>query len=631
MTVLPSLLDLANETVSSAPGTGSTISLSGTAVSGPYLTWSNAGAVNGTTYRIMILDGNNREEATAVYNSSGNQFTSRTTLIASVNGTKQTTAINATSSATIGAVALAEDIVTPVTIQPSLLAGFRNKFRNGTMDVWQRGTSGGASTTAGATTQTAADGWYVVPTGGTLVTFDATNATTAPGNFTSASWTLSNGNLTAAISGAAGSVTASSGVSSGKFYMEFTCNSVGSNSPWVGIFKSGESLSQFPGDTANSYGFNTNGNKYNNNNAVAYGNAWTGGNVIGVAYDATGGNLWFSIDGTWQNSATITEIQNGTTTHAAYTGLSGTFYPSVGGNSGNTSQFTVNFGASPYAHTVPTGFGSMNQVASWAQAAGRSLTANSLQITGNTPVTDVIVKQRIEGAVAAPLTSQIVTVQTQVFNNTGGSITPTLTVKHANTLDTWSATTTDVSAVSLQACANSAWTQVSYTFTDAGHASNGLEITFDFGNNFSTTGKSIKVTELDLSVTPLLPTSQQATAPPAPELRSIPVELEICQRYFATTYGNGVTPGSAVTAGMQTVIGDQTFGQTLLFPQQMRAAPTMSYFDGAGNAGAISDYNGSFNNNASTITGNSSSVNSALVTSGTTTNCLVHYTASAEL
>jgi hypothetical protein len=83
---IPSLLDLAAETVASAPGTSSTISLSGTAVIGGFLNWSNAGAGNSGVYRIRIVDGQNSELAFATYNSSGNTFTNRTTLIASVGG-----------------------------------------------------------------------------------------------------------------------------------------------------------------------------------------------------------------------------------------------------------------------------------------------------------------------------------------------------------------------------------------------------------------------------------------------------------------------------------------------------------------------------------------------------------------
>ena len=61
-----------------------------------------------------------------------------------------------------------------------------------------------------------------------------------------------------------------------------------------------------------------------------------------------------------------------------------------------------------------------------AQASGRSLSVNSLKITGATSVTDVQLKQPIESYVAAMLTSRVVTFQAQIYNNTGASITPTL-------------------------------------------------------------------------------------------------------------------------------------------------------------------------------------------------------------
>jgi hypothetical protein len=167
-----------------------------------------------------------------------------------------------------------------------------------------------------------------------------------------------------------------------------------------------------------------------------------------------------------------------------------------------------------------------------AQAAGRLLTKNSLQVTGASSVNDVIIKQRIESLIAAALCSQTVTVQAQVYNNTGTAITPALTVKHATAQDTWSGTATDVSAVSLQSCANGAWTRVAYTFSASSSSYNGLEIAFDFGNNFSSSSQSVQITECDVRVTPGASTGLNSSPPP-PELRPIAMELAVCQRYLA--------------------------------------------------------------------------------------------------
>ena len=218
---------------------------------------------------------------------------------------------------------------------------------------------------------------------------------------------------------------------------------------------------------------------------------------------------------------------------------------------------------------VPTGASVAVQ-----QAVGRSLTVNSLQITGAVSVTDLIIKQRIESYLAAPLTSQVVTVQAQIFNNTAGTITPTLTVKHANAADNWGATTTDVNAVNLQSCGNGAWTRVAYTFTDAGSAANGLEISFDFGNNFSHGTQTLKITELDIRATPGCPTGVAANATylPPPELRPIASELALCQRYFQFLGGTGT---SWVIGGG--VFSSATNGYcAVFFPVTMRAPPTLT-------------------------------------------------------
>ena len=114
-----------------------------------------------------------------------------------------------------------------------------------------------------------------------------------------------------------------------------------------------------------------------------------------------------------------------------------------------------------------------------AQAGGRCVTKNSLQVTGASSVTDLIIKQRIESLMAAAFCSQTVTVQAQIYNGTGGSITPKLTVNRPSAQDSYTSVTADVSAVTLQACAAGAWTLVSYTFVANAASYNGLEIAFN--------------------------------------------------------------------------------------------------------------------------------------------------------
>jgi hypothetical protein len=193
---------------------------------------------------------------------------------------------------------------------------------------------------------------------------------------------------------------------------------------------------------------------------------------------------------------------------------------------------------------VPTGASCTAQ-----QAAAQSgmLSANSLKLIGAASVTDILAKQRIEGSLAAPLAGQLCTVQAKIYNNTGGSITPTLTVKHANALDNWSASTTDVSAVSLQACPNAATTTVAYWLTASATSGNGLEVGFDLGNNFSTNGKTAQLSDFDISYTPGVVAGATNPNPQPPELRPIAIELAFCQRYYEPNVYLSVQQGFSTT------------------------------------------------------------------------------------
>lgn len=203
-----------------------------------------------------------------------------------------------------------------------------------------------------------------------------------------------------------------------------------------------------------------------------------------------------------------------------------------------------------------------------------------LQVTGATSATDVIVKQRIESFLAAQLAGQTVTFQAQITNNTGGSITPTLIAKHpTTTADVFSSLTAEsANGSSLQACANGATTLVAYTLALSTGAALGLEIGLDFGSNFSTTGKSIQITEVDLRATQGVATGLNALPPP-PELRTVQAELALCQRYLVAY--NSVALGFAV--------GTTVFG-TIYLPVTMRANPSSSVTSMTASAGA----NGTF-------------------------------------
>lgn len=176
--------------------------------------------------------------------------------------------------------------------------------------------------------------------------------------------TLSNGNLTAEnTSGltAEKSARAAHFKNSGKFYfeVEFTAGGSGSPSAVVGLSDSSDVLSDLIGSNANSYAYRlTGGGKRTNGSSfVAYGASLTTGDVLGIAVDFTAGAIWFSKNGTWQNSATIGEVEAGTTTHAAFTGVSASLTPSMSLNDAATApKLTLRSSASDITGTVPSGF-----------------------------------------------------------------------------------------------------------------------------------------------------------------------------------------------------------------------------------------------------------------------------------
>jgi hypothetical protein len=178
--------------------------------------------------------------------------------------------------------------------------------------------------------------------------------------------TLSNGNTTIQTGSSQYSPSSSTlGVSSGKWYweVEYDALSGGSDVAYVGV------LSQFAtnsttslGTNANDYGYYVNGNYYNNNTGTAYGTTYTTGDIIGVALDLDNNKLYFSKNGTWQNSGDPESGATGTgaisITNPTST-TNGAYFPSIcDGSSSANATFKTNFGNGYFGTTAVASAGS---------------------------------------------------------------------------------------------------------------------------------------------------------------------------------------------------------------------------------------------------------------------------------
>jgi len=150
-------------------------------------------------------------------------------------------------------------------------------------------------------------------------------------------------------------------MNAGKFYWEMKyVTGGGGDNVALGISKlDSRQADGYAGhdSTAWSY-YASNGNKYHNGSGTSYGNSWTANDIIGVAFDADTRTIWFSKNGVWQNSATISEIAAGTTTNAAYTGMgtAGEFFiPCI--SAFDQNKITFNFGNGYFGTTAVSSAG----------------------------------------------------------------------------------------------------------------------------------------------------------------------------------------------------------------------------------------------------------------------------------
>ena len=182
--------------------------------------------------------------------------------------------------------------------------------------------------------------------------------TFSPINTQPSNVTLSDGNLVLSYSGTADTpyTPGTISVSSGKWYWEINSYQGAGAGPAVSYVYTENDTSY----SNNTFGYHYTGNFYDNGSSSAYGDSFINTDTIGVALDMDNGAIWFSKNGTWQNSATAAEIAAGTTTNAAKTGISGDYVPIVQRNNGTTSV-TANFGQTGgFTYTPPTGFNALS-------------------------------------------------------------------------------------------------------------------------------------------------------------------------------------------------------------------------------------------------------------------------------
>ena len=159
--------------------------------------------------------------------------------------------------------------------------------------------------------------------------------------------TFSEGNLQMTLGSSVGGL-ASMGITSGKWYAEFEVHSGSTTYFILGIYGDQPTSTQhYVGQSANSYGYYANtGQSYNNASASSYGNSYTVSDVIGVAVDLDNNKLYFSKNGTFQNSGDPTSGATGTgaisINPVSSTGL-GAYFIASSSASSTPSSHTINY------------------------------------------------------------------------------------------------------------------------------------------------------------------------------------------------------------------------------------------------------------------------------------------------
>lgn len=171
----------------------------------------------------------------------------------------------------------------------------------------------------------------------------------------------------------------------GKWYWEVT--QTNSNAGCFGVVKNpiAADLAAFAGGTARGYAYGGDNGHLRNNGDLGsvWGATFTTNDVIGVALDLDNGKIFFSKNGTWQNSGDPVAG-----TGAAFTGITAAgdvFVPAIGDQWGSASvSASCNFGQRPFNTAAPTGFNALRHDKIATPASKKSKSAfNAVNYSGD--------------------------------------------------------------------------------------------------------------------------------------------------------------------------------------------------------------------------------------------------------
>ena len=191
-------------------------------------------------------------------------------------------------------------------------------------------------------------------------------ATFNPLTFAGSKWTLANGNTSTngiPSTNAWRFLISTLGATKGKYYFETKVTNIESGDPGNIIFgitdidqvSQAEDNGKFSA-ASRGYGYRAStGYKCNNGSEVAYGATYTTGDIIGCAFDLDNNKIYFSKNGTWQDSGDPTSGATGT--GSAYDLTDGYFYTPAFSSYYSNEKYSVNFGNGYFGTTAVSSAG----------------------------------------------------------------------------------------------------------------------------------------------------------------------------------------------------------------------------------------------------------------------------------